>query len=86
MVLIVDNGIQMFTETSVDSATNPGGGNWIDATTFVILTQTEVAEYTECVKLTEEELDILGISSGVNYYKGHSRHYTRASWDAEHNR
>lgn len=86
MVLIADYGTQMFTELAEATQENPNGGTWIDDSTFVLMTQTEVAVYTECIKLTEAELNTLGISLGIDYYKGNSRHYTRASWDAEHNR
>ena len=84
MVLLADYGTQMFTELAKASKENPGGGSWIDDSTFVLMTQTEVAVYTDCVKLTESELNTLGVSKGVDYYKGHSRHYTRSSWDEEH--
>ena len=86
MDLIADNGIQMFTQASVDTQDSICGGSWIDENTFVIMTPCEVAEYSNCTKMTQEELKLLGISTTeVDYYKGHSRHYTRASWDENMN-
>lgn len=81
MKLIADNGTQIFTQETADNM-----GYWLDDdhTTFVIMTPMEVAEYSNCKKLTDAELKALGVSPGVDYFKGNSKHYTRTSWDAEH--